>query len=53
MDQFLNRDEQKFYLQGDMTAYRGMNGAELKEELDGIETISQDYMLEAVRKLTI
>jgi len=38
MDQFLNRDEQKFYLQGDMTAYRGMNGAELKEELDDIET---------------
>ena len=38
MDQYLNIDEQMFYFQGDMSAYRGMNGLELKEELDDIET---------------
>ena len=37
MDQYLNKAEQKFYLQGDLSAYRGMTGMELKEELDDIE----------------
>ncbi|MDR1154039.1 MAG: hypothetical protein LBL04_04955 [Bacteroidales bacterium] len=37
MDRYLNRDEQKLYLRGDMSAYRGMSGMELKEALDDIE----------------
>ena len=38
LENYLNKSEQKFYLQGDMSAYKGMNGIELKEELDDIET---------------
>ena len=38
IEKFLNKAEQKFYFQGDMSAHRGMNGVELKEQLDGIET---------------
>ena len=38
MDNYLNKEEQKFYLQGDMSAYKGMNGYELKQLLDDIET---------------
>ena len=37
MEQYLNKEEQKLYLQGDMSAYRGMNGTELKEILDELE----------------
>ena len=36
MEKYLNKDEQKFYLQGDMSAYRGMNGFELKDVVDDI-----------------
>ena len=39
MDNYLNREEQKFYLQGDISTYRGMTGFELKTNiLDGLET---------------
>jgi len=31
MEQYLNKDEQKFYLQGDLSIYRGKNFWELKE----------------------
>jgi hypothetical protein len=34
MELYLNKDEQKFYLQGDMSAFRGLNGFELKEVID-------------------
>jgi len=37
IEQYLNKDEQKFYLQGNISAYKGMNGWNLKEELEGIE----------------
>jgi len=37
MEQYLDKAEQKFYLQGDMSAYKGMNGWELKEVLEDIE----------------
>lgn len=37
MDTYLNKTEQRLYLQGDMSAYRGMTGMELKEVLDDIE----------------
>jgi hypothetical protein len=37
MDKYLNKDEQKLYLCGDLSAYRGMSGMELKEALDDIE----------------
>ena len=37
MEKYMNRDEQRFYLQGDMSAYRGMNGWELREKIDEIE----------------
>ena len=37
LDQYLNKAEQKFLLQGDISAYRGMNGFEMKEELENIE----------------
>jgi hypothetical protein len=36
VEKYLNKDEQKFYFQGDMSAYRGMNGWELQEKLDDI-----------------
>ena len=38
LDDYLNKSEQRFFLQGDLSAYRGMNGIELKEELDDIES---------------
>jgi len=38
LEEYLNKSERKFYFQGDMSAYKGMNGIELKEELDDIET---------------
>jgi hypothetical protein len=38
LEGYLNKSEQKFYLQGDFSAYKGMNGIELKEELNDIET---------------
>jgi hypothetical protein len=37
MDKYLNKNEQKLYLRGDLSAYRGMSGMELKEALDDIE----------------
>ena len=37
LDKYLNKTEQKFYLQGDMSAYKGMNGIELQNVLDDIE----------------
>jgi len=36
MDKYLNKDEQKFYLQGDMSAYKGINGWELIGMLEDI-----------------
>ena len=38
MDKYISKARQKFYLQGDLSDYRGMNGYELKLELDDIET---------------
>ena len=38
MENYLNKDEQKFFFQGDMSAYRGMTGFEMKFELDDIES---------------
>ena len=38
LEEYLNKSEQKFYFQGDMSEYKGMNGVELKEKLDDIET---------------
>ena len=38
LDEYLNKSEQRFLFQGDQSAYRGMNGIELKEELDDIES---------------
>ena len=38
LDEYLNQSEQRFLLQGDQSAYRGMNGIELKEALDDIES---------------
>jgi hypothetical protein len=38
MDLYLNKEEQKFYFQGDMSAYHGMTGYEMKMELDEIES---------------
>jgi len=38
MDKYLNKAEQRFYLQGDMSDYKGMNGYELKIKLDDIES---------------
>jgi hypothetical protein len=37
IDRYLNKPEQKLWLQGDLSAYAGMNGIELKEEMDNIE----------------
>ena len=37
LENYLNKAEQKFYLQGDMSAYRGMAGWELKEALNDID----------------
>jgi hypothetical protein len=37
IEKYLNRDEQNFYLRGDMSAYRGLNGIYLKEKFDDIE----------------
>ncbi len=34
---FLTKEEQKLYFQGDLRAYKGLTGMELKEILDGIE----------------
>jgi hypothetical protein len=38
MEKYLNKDEQKFYLQGDISAFSGITGMELKELLDDIES---------------
>ena len=38
MENYLNTTEQKFFFQGDMSAYRGMNGLELKDVLDDLES---------------
>ena len=43
MEDYLNSTEQKFFLQGDMSAYRGMNGWELKEVLDDMEGRFMDW----------
>ena len=37
IDQYLNADEQQCFFQGDMSAYRGLNGMEIKDELDELE----------------
>ncbi|MDR0835812.1 MAG: hypothetical protein LBN11_04435 [Tannerella sp.] len=36
-DKYMSKTEQALWFQGDMSAYRGMNGMELKAELDDIE----------------
>jgi len=38
IENYLNESEQKFYFQGNISAYKGMNGLEWKEMLDDIET---------------
>ena len=38
IEKYLNKEEQKFYLQGDISAYCGMTGYELKMVLEDIET---------------
>lgn len=37
MDKYLSKHEQAFLFQGDMSACQGMNGMELKEELEDVE----------------
>jgi hypothetical protein len=37
IDTYLNKSEQKLWFQGDFSAYAGMNGIELKDEMDDIE----------------
>jgi hypothetical protein len=37
IDDYLNKSEQKFWFQGDYSAYAGLNGMELKDEMDAIE----------------
>jgi hypothetical protein len=37
IDKYLNKDEQKLWFQGDFSAYAGMNGIELKDEMETIE----------------
>jgi hypothetical protein len=37
VDEYLNVAEQKLWFQGDFSGYSGMNGIELKEEMDKIE----------------
>jgi hypothetical protein len=37
LEEYLNKSEQLFYFQGDISAFKGMNGIELKEMLDDIE----------------
>ena len=43
MDKYLTEAEQKFYLQGKLSAYRGMSGMELKEKLDDIEVCFMNW----------
>jgi hypothetical protein len=38
IDQYLNKSEQKLWFQGDFSACAGMNGMELKDGMDDIET---------------
>ena len=38
MEKYLNKAERKFFFQGDSSDYCGMNGIQLKEKLDDIET---------------
>ena len=38
MADYLNQDERKFFFQGDLSAYKGLTGMELKELLDDIES---------------
>jgi hypothetical protein len=37
IDDYLNKAEQKLWFQGDYSAYAGLNGMELKDEMDDIE----------------
>lgn len=37
IDKYMTDEEQKMWFQGDFTAYGGMNGIELKDELDNVE----------------
>jgi len=37
MDDYLNKDERRFYFQGDLSAYKGLTGFELKDILNEIE----------------
>jgi hypothetical protein len=41
--QYLNSQEQMLYLRGDLSAYRGMNGMDLNDALDEIETKFMDW----------
>ena len=45
MENYLNKTEQQFFLQGDMSAYRGMNGWELKELLDDMESRFMEWFI--------
>ena len=45
---YLNESEQKLWFQGDDTAYRGMNGLEMKELLDRLEKIGRASCRERV-----
>ncbi|MDR3094054.1 MAG: hypothetical protein LBU62_05365 [Bacteroidales bacterium] len=37
IDRYLSKSEQKLWFQGDLSGYAGLNGIELKEEMDDIE----------------
>jgi hypothetical protein len=37
IDDYMKKEEQKLWFQGDLSNYKGMNGIELKEKLDEIE----------------
>lgn len=43
MEKYLNKEEQKILLQGDVSTYRGMNGFEIKEDLERLEIAFWDW----------
>lgn len=43
LDKYITKSEQALLFQGDMTNYRGMNGAELYLQLEGIEQKFQEW----------
>lgn len=49
---YLNESEQKLWFQGDDTAYRGMNGLEMKELLDRLEKKFYDWYNRSLYELS-